>query len=64
MVWEWFFSVRAKNHHGSGPVVQEYAENVAINLVKTEFKASNRQLESFHERHQIFLMKFVVNQVM
>ena len=64
MVWEWFFSVRVKNCHGSGPMVQEYAENVAKKLVKTEFKASNRQLESFHERHQIFLMKFVVNQVM
>ena len=29
MVWEWFFSVRVKNHHGSGPMVQGYAETFA-----------------------------------
>ena len=52
-VWEWFVSVRAKNHRVSGPLVQEYAKQVAQKLGKTEFKASNGWLESFHKRHQI-----------
>ena len=29
IVWEWFVSVRAKNHRVSGPMVQEYAKQVA-----------------------------------
>jgi len=28
IVWEWFVSVRAKNHRVSGPTVQEYAKKV------------------------------------
>jgi hypothetical protein len=53
IVWEWFVSVRAKNHRVSGPMVQEYAKQVAQKLGKTEFKASNGWLESFRKRHQI-----------
>src|SRR5215469_232985 len=53
VVWEWFVSVRAKNHSVSGPMVQEYAKKVAQKLGKTEFKASNGWLESFRKRHQI-----------
>jgi hypothetical protein len=52
-VWEWFVSVRAKNHHVSGPMVQEYAKNFAQKLGKTEFKPSNRWLERFRKIHQI-----------
>jgi len=29
IVWEWFLSFRAKNHRVSGPMVQEYAKQVA-----------------------------------
>jgi len=53
IVWEWFVSVRAKNHRVSGPMVQEYAKQVAQKMGKTEFKASNGWLESFRKRHQI-----------
>ena len=53
IVWEWFVSVRAKNYRVSGHMVQEYAKQVAQKLGKTEFKASNGWLESFHKRHQI-----------
>ena len=42
IVWEWFFSVRVKNHRVSGPMVQEYAKKNSQRLGKTEFKASNR----------------------
>jgi hypothetical protein len=41
IVWEWFDGVRAKNHHVSGPMVQEYAKQVAQKLGKTEFKGLN-----------------------
>jgi hypothetical protein len=54
-VWEWFVSVRAKDHRLSGPIVQEYAKKVAEKLGKAEFKASNGWLESFRKRHQIVL---------
>jgi hypothetical protein len=53
IVWEWFLSVRAKNHRVSSPMVQEYAEKFAEKLGKTEFKASNGWLENFRKRHQI-----------
>ena len=53
IVWEWFVSVRAKNHCVSGPMVQEYAKKFAQKLGKTEFKASNGWSESFRKRHQI-----------
>jgi hypothetical protein len=36
-------------------VVQEYATEVNEKLGKTEFKASNRWLESYHKQHQIVL---------
>jgi hypothetical protein len=41
IVWECFVSVRERNHRVPGPMVQEYAENVAVKIGKTEFKASN-----------------------
>ena len=53
IVWEWFVSVRSKNHRVSGPMVQKYAKKVAQKLGKTEFKASNGWLESFRKIYQI-----------
>jgi len=53
IMWEWFVSVRAKNHCVSGPMVQEYTKKFAQKLGKTEFKASNGWLESFSKKHQI-----------
>ena len=53
IVWELFVSVGAKNYRVSGPMVQEYAKQVAQKLGKTQFKASNWWLESFRKRHQI-----------
>jgi len=52
IVWDWFVSVRAKNYRVSGPVVQEYAKQVAQKLGKTELKALNGWLESFRKRHR------------
>jgi hypothetical protein len=46
-------------------MVQEDGKNVAQKLGKTNFKASNRWMESFRKGHQIvFIMNCVVNQVM
>jgi len=53
IVWEWFVSVRAKNHRVLDPMVEEYAKKIAQKLGKTEFKASNGWLESFRKRHKI-----------
>ena len=57
IVWEWFVSVRVKNHRVSGPMVQEYAKKVTQKLGKTEFKASNIWLGSFRKRHEIVFNK-------
>ena len=54
IVWERFVSVRAKNHRVSGPMVQEYAKQVAQKLGKTEFKASNGWLESSQKTSDSF----------
>lgn len=53
IMWNWFVSVRAKNHRVSGPMIQEYAKKVAQKLGTTEFIASNGWLDSFRKRHQI-----------
>ena len=53
IVWEWFVSVKAKNHRVLDPMVEEYAKKIAQKLGKTEFKASNGWMESFRKRYQI-----------
>jgi hypothetical protein len=53
IVWEWFVSVRAKNHRLSGPVVQKHCKNFAKIFGRNEFKVSNGWLQSFHKRHKM-----------
>ena len=53
LLWEWFVAARAKNHRLSGPMLQEYAREIARKLGNNDFKASNGWLESFRKRHQI-----------
>nr|CAD7443066.1 unnamed protein product [Timema bartmani] len=43
IVWEWFVSVRAKNHRVSGPVVQEHAKKVSQKLVTASVENENDQ---------------------
>lgn len=53
-VYEWFVMQRSKRIPISGPVLQEYARNVAAELGDTSgFKASNGWLDRFRTRYNI-----------
>jgi hypothetical protein len=47
IVWEWFVSARSRNFRICGTMKQEHAKEVAEQLGKSEFKASNGWLENF-----------------
>ncbi|XP_053568121.1 tigger transposable element-derived protein 6-like [Bombina bombina] len=53
LLWEWFVSACSKNVPISGPILQTQALELAKELSKTDFKASNGWLESFKRRHCI-----------
>ena len=53
-VYQWFVAQRSKKIPVSGPILQEYAKKVAIEINGTSsFKASNGWLERFRARHNI-----------
>jgi len=53
LVFEWFVSARSRLLPLSGPIVQEYARNVARALGNVKFSASNGWLESFRRSYDI-----------
>ena len=54
-VYEWFTAQRSKNIPISGPILQEYARKVAMDLDDSsdKFKASNGWLDRFRTRYNI-----------
>ncbi|CAF4555308.1 unnamed protein product, partial [Rotaria sp. Silwood2] len=53
-VYEWFVAQRSKRIPVSGPILQEYARKVALELNdKSDFKASNGWLDRFRARYNI-----------
>ncbi|CAF1281361.1 unnamed protein product [Adineta ricciae] len=53
-VYEWFVAQRSKKIPIFGPILQEYAKKVALEMDRaSSFKASNGWLERFRARHNI-----------
>lgn len=53
LTWEWFQNAKSRNISVTGVMLREKAKEIAEELNKTDFKASNGWLISFKNRHGI-----------
>ncbi|XP_071496810.1 tigger transposable element-derived protein 4-like [Diadema antillarum] len=57
ILYEWFKDCTARLFPVSGPLLQQKARDVAVQLQLDDFKASNGWLEAFRRRHNIIFGK-------